>query len=194
MANPDLNQHNAWYAAYSSPALYSWMLQQDRSERSHEPFQLVDPEEILREWERRGPDVWSVADGELHVNNVGEAADAVLVAPPVVVDGEIHIDVFLTDDACARLVLLQSDSIEPRSAEIVLELPDSGTGGLRGPDGEWLAPCDPAAQRTLRIGWNDLRLSRGWAVERQTQWLVSIECRRPIGWTSDSLGTSRESK
>lgn len=44
--------------------------------------------------------------------------------------------------------------------EVVLELPEAGSGGVQSPDGKWLNTLDPAAQQSLLEGWNDIRLLR----------------------------------
>ena len=153
------NFHNAWDEAYGPTVAYSWLLQQRLSEnKQQELFTLSESKEILKSWDQRGSAAWTInKQGELL--GTTKKGRGMLVSPSVTGETEWHLDVFLKGAQRLRLGLFAE---EPRReiTDIILELPEIGSGGIRGPDGRWLATLDPMGQQALDNGWNDIRISR----------------------------------
>lgn len=161
MIELDRAGHNAWDVAYGSPALFGWLLEQSREKNApSKRFELLTPGDLLGAWERRGPDPWLANGDELRTTPPAGERDAELVSPVLRGDLELHLDVYLDGKARGRVALIAASGPEARRGEVVLEQPADGTGGLRGPDGDWSSPLDPVGQRALRRGWNDVRLFR----------------------------------
>jgi hypothetical protein len=156
----DRGGHNAWDSAYGPPALYTWLLSQKRTDASRRTkFELLSPATVLATWQRRGDTEWKNADGELSTGEQHSSEPSLLVSPPVVGMGEFHFDVWLERESRCRIAILNAEN-STKQSEIMLERLDVGSGGFRGNDGAWLAPLDPVGQRALRVGWNDVRLTR----------------------------------
>lgn len=154
----DREGHNAWDPTYDLPALYSWLLEQSRTANRLRPrFRLFPPDEVLGTWDRSGPAAWSAAGDELVADPGG--SDSRLVGPAAPDGAEFHADVFIEAGSQARLALL-TDGEDSNGLEISIEEPKAGSGGLYEPGGRRLARLDPVAQRTVRPGWNDVRLAR----------------------------------
>jgi pimeloyl-ACP methyl ester carboxylesterase len=168
----DLPLHNAWDSAYSSPALYRWLLQQRQS--TNEPFdrfQLLKPEQVLAQWSA-GDSGWK-AEGDELVSRSGDSSRT-LTSPQLTGDWAIHFDMQLATAAPALVKLFDDTN---KATELQLRLSDEGPAELVLAHAHPVT-VDPAAQRALRSGWNDVRLQsiagrltvtlNGWpAIENQ---------------------------
>jgi hypothetical protein len=173
-------------------------LSQKRTDASRRTrFELLSPATVLATWERHGDTEWKAADGELSTGGQHFAEPSLLISHPVVGTAEFHFDVWLERESRCRIAILNAENSTEQS-EILLERPDVGSGGFRGNDGAWRAPLDPVGQRALRVGWNDVRLTRtgnrlfvsinGWAaLDVAASGLAS-----PIRWglVADPVDTS----
>lgn len=181
----DRQGHNCWEAAYRNPALYDWMLRQNRSANGDAPpFEL-----LVGDSPRPGGAVagdGSGIDGDDGVpreESVAETtASAVLTIERSLGDFELHFDCRLDGSGSGPGVieLAPADGAPSATARIVLELPEQGGGGVfLGTDGPCLAVCDPLAQRNLQAGrWNDIRIrSVGETLSVESNGWKLLECR-----------------
>jgi pimeloyl-ACP methyl ester carboxylesterase len=148
----DLAGHNAWDPAYSSPALYRWLLQQKR--QPSEPFnhfQFLQPQQLLDQW-REGAPGWKI-DGEDLVSLPGESSKT-LISPRMPGNWAVHFDLQISAGSPGLVKLIGE---EGNATELRLPLGDDGIGELLDPKGSSLR-VDPAAQRALRSGWNEVRM------------------------------------
>lgn len=153
--------HNAWDIAYESPALFSWLLEQSPANRaSAAPFEFLSPKDLLARWDRRGRAAWTAGGDELRAEAATGGDDSLLVSQATTEVAELHFDAYLEASSGTRIVLASADPHAAPLVELVLELPAAGTGGLHDAMGRGLAPPDPAGQRALQPGWNDVRLVR----------------------------------
>ncbi len=157
--------HNAWDETYESPISLAWLLQSTGSTGDTAPsgFQLLSSQQVLDFWEQSSNNLWkSVETYEL----LGAPSDdeSYLRSPFQDGDAEIHFEVFLEPKTNVQLqVLADKPDAIPKfgsAIDLLLELPDLGTGGVRDDKGTWLAPLDAAAQHALVEGWNEVRIKR----------------------------------
>jgi hypothetical protein len=105
---------------------------------------------VLSQWSEDAAG-WKV-DGDGLISS-GESSGP-LRSPPMVGDWAIHFDLQLSPGAPAVVAMVDE---RDRSTEVRLPLPADGIAELLVPDGPRVT-IDPAAQRALRPGWNDVRL------------------------------------
>ncbi len=147
--------HNAWDSAYSSPALYRWLLEQHSGKRdSFLPFRFLAPEEVLSRWRSVGPSRWTAELDDIICHE--SAGRSELISPPFAGDWALHLDVQLAAGQPAAIAFIDSDGgrtelMMPLSSDGFVRLTSSGSPDVLG---------DSAAQRALRPGWNDIRLER----------------------------------
>ena len=157
--------HNAWDESYDSPVNFAWMLSSAQLGRSDAPanFQLLSSEQILKTWNHSSANQWNSADSNELCSEPSEE-QSYLRSPFFNGDAEIHFEVFLKSTSSVQLQVRcdQPDAIPNfgEAIELVLELPDSGTGGVLNDNGDWIAPLEPAAQRALLEGWNEIRIKK----------------------------------
>lgn len=192
------NQHNAWDEAYGPTVAYEWLLEQRLSRNETlTSFELLSSKDLLARWEDRGSAQWSVNEQD-ELFGAAEKRRGLLLSPEIPDNAECHLDVFLKPAQRLRLGVLPAGAAESELTEIILELPEAGTGGIRSAKGEWLASLDPAAQQALYRGWNDVRLERqggritlrlnGWPAARlddpakgqSLQWALIASPREPV--------------
>ena len=148
--------HNAWDAAYASPALYRWMLQQNRRSQSNLlRFDLHAPAVLLATWKTENPDRWR-SDGQDLVAAPGNEP-VTLMSSAQAGDWELHLDLHMS---VAQEALITLHGIANDPATLSLVLPDDGQIQLRTSASADTRPMAPIAQRALRPGWNDIRLAR----------------------------------
>lgn len=145
----DLPGHNAWDSAYSSPALYRWLLQQRRTSEGPTRFHLMNPQQVLGKWTSDG---WK-ADADDLVSPAGDAPRS-LTSPPFSGDLALHFDIQLAPGMPAVVKLVGEDE---KTVELRLPLSTDGVARSIPPHGDAVT-IDPAAQRSLRPGWNDVRI------------------------------------
>ena len=188
----NLPEHNAWDPAYSSPALYRWLLQQRQS--TAEPFarfQMLTPEQVLAQW-AEGTSGWK-ADGDVLVSPASDSA-RMLTSPPMPNDWAIHFDIQLAPGAPALIKFIDSEN---KATELRLPLSDDGIAELISPDGPPIT-IDPATQRALRTGWNDVRVQsidgglgvtlNGWSID------LTRKARGPMRIGIDGGSNAKESR
>lgn len=168
--------HDCWNRAYHTTAMYGWLLEQNRPKNADETlFEYVPGERLLAEWRRKAAGKWTINEDGVLVGQ-GRAGDepGLLISKTASRVVEIHGDAWLRADSACRIALLKNKTCEPAAGLWVsLMLPDLGTGGVVGSNGEWLARLGPAAQRTLRAeAWNDVRvrLAKGRLTVRLNGW------------------------
>ncbi len=145
--------HNAWDAAYSSPALYRWLLEQrSGSTDPRLPFAPLAPQRVLADWTRTGPDVWTIEDADLVAPPASRNLE--LISPAWTGDWALHLDLQIEQGQPGALALI--DAADARH-ELLLPLADEGASRLATADGVEHR-TDPFAQRALRSGWNDIRI------------------------------------
>jgi pimeloyl-ACP methyl ester carboxylesterase len=173
----DLPGHNAWDSAYSSPALYRWLLQQRRESAPLARFQLLKPEHLLTEWTTTGAPAWT-ADGDDLVAPASPSPRT-LTSPHLNGDLAIQFDVQLAPGLPAVVNLIDQEN---NAAKLRLQLTSDGFAQLIPPTGSPLT-IDPAAQRALRSGWNDIRLSltNGRLTVTLNGWPAVEDIPRPAG-------------
>jgi dienelactone hydrolase len=151
--------HDCWNRALRMPALYRWLLGQQRSRNATErPFDYMPPPRLLSEWETPSG-MWSYDDDDVVVGSAS-VEEGLLVSAHGTNALEIHADFWLAGESARDVVLLDDDTAtSDESLRISLVLPDVGAGGIyRKDDGLWLAAMDPAAERSLRPNaWNEIR-------------------------------------
>lgn len=161
------NFHNAWDEAYGPTVAYEWMLRQSLGGNKHQEFfTLLASKDVLESWAQLDSANWAVNEADEILGSVTEKR-GLLVSPPISGTGEWHLDIFLQGGQRARLGICAHGQ-EHRVTEIILELPQYGSGGIRSPDGQWLSILDPMGQQALYGDWNDVRLSRANGVIQLT--------------------------
>ena len=157
--------HNAWDETYDSPVSLAWLLQSTRAIGNNAPlgFQLLPSLQVLKSWNQSSSNLWkSIESDELF----GEPSDeeSYLRSPFQHGDAEIHFEFFLEPKTKVQLqVRCETPDAIPgfgSAIDLVLELPESGTGGVRNENGDWIALLDSAAQHALLEGWNEVRIKR----------------------------------
>jgi poly(3-hydroxybutyrate) depolymerase len=146
--------HNAWDAAYSSPALYRWMLEQRTGSPPAPRMTYHSPDQLLKSWIARRGDSWRVEGDEL-VNDSATSAD--LWSPEAF--RSLYADVWLEKGTEVIVSVGGRISLDFAFVSgIRLRLADDGvcTASSLG-----FKAIDSVAQRALRPGWNDVRLSVG---------------------------------
>lgn len=153
--------HNAWEATYRNPALYDWMLRQNRTlNRRQKMFELLARETPLSNSVQVNRGTGDVDEtGVVHVASADSGDPVVLTLERPVVDFEAHLECWLDGTHPVVIELVPTDT-NAESIRIVVVLPEQGVGGVfSGSSGECLAGFDPIAQRALQAGrWNDLRV------------------------------------
>jgi len=145
--------HNAWDAAYSSPALYEWLLRQKRGEFDpFAPYRFHPPEKAIAEWTSEESSRWS-AEGDELIAPTGDAQTE-LTSPAFTGDWAVHVDAQLGPGHSASVALIDAGG---GRTGLGLVLGSDGFAQLTSSDGAAVT-IDATAQRALRQGWNDVRL------------------------------------
>jgi len=122
--------HNAWDPAYAPPAIYNWMLRLPPASE-----RCTQPYKLCTPLP---------ASSESAANSMSLASSN---------NSELHVQIWLDDTSAIEVALISatnSDAATVNNPRFLLELADVGTG-----------ECLRAeAQRTLKNGWNDIRLHR----------------------------------
>ena len=148
--------HNSWDNAYSSPALYHWLLQQSSNARGLQGgFSFLKPDALLKTWTTTDPQRWRTDLDEI-VATGDPPSPSSLTSSPLTADFEIHCDVLLHGNSHLAL----ADDAGRPLLELTLETSDTGQGSWTDSTGRVIGTLDVIGQRALRPGWNDIRLSR----------------------------------
>ena len=143
--------HNAWDPAYSSPALYQWLLAQSTSRsRSRGPMTFFEAITIASRWTTGDRGHWGNDADELECR----AAGAEILSPEIPGDWALHFDVQIDSGQPATLIVQQGE------LQATLTAPLAKDGFARWTSPSTSVTLDPAAQRALRKGWNELRVER----------------------------------
>jgi len=155
--------HDCWNRAYSTTALYAWLLRQNRRRnRSAEPFEYLPSKQLIAEWPVLGDSHWSANnDGDL-IGQAGSGDDAAswLASPKSATAFDLHGEVWLENTTHCELAIWTVAGEEQQLAALISILPrDQGVGGVCDAQGRSAVSLDPAAQQALRLdNWNDVRV------------------------------------
>lgn len=150
--------HNAWDAAYASPALYHWMLQADSSKRRKDRFSLVPTNQLLANVaDSQAAAGWQIDDASLTVNPAEPDARARLVSQLVGKSASLHFDVYLSNgDVCVLDIACSVEGTDSASlAKMTLE---TSNVGRHKPIGFDYQASLPIATHALNTGWNEVRI------------------------------------
>ena len=159
----DARGHDCWNRTFRSPALYEWLLSQNRRTRVSEPFRLIDVIKVAEGFESSAGATWSGEPGGLLRSPVMLETDAFVLSRDAVRNFEIHAEFLAAPDAEHGFSFQLIDDDSKDQTRWTLTMCDSESGGsdlsIEDPR-EWIADIDPLAQRSLsRTEWNELRLS-----------------------------------
>ncbi|QDT52864.1 Putative esterase [Caulifigura coniformis] len=171
--------HNAWDAAYSSPALYEWLLQQKRGQSDpFAPYRFLAPQKGIAEWTSEEGSHW-LADGDEFIAPPGDSRRE-LTSPAFTGDWAVHVDAQLGPGHAATVALRDAQG---GRAELGLVLSSDGFAELTS-SGKAAVTIDATAQRALRRGWNDIRLqsSQGRLSVLLNGWRALTDVDLPLAW------------
>jgi pimeloyl-ACP methyl ester carboxylesterase len=178
--------HRCWDRAYVTPALFAWMLEQNRTAHAKDSrFQFLPADAVLGEWKSHGTASWTInKQNELVSAASNENAPAYLASAEVFDDVEFHLDARFDPMSDCRIGLIsEGESEQPKGYVLTLVDPRRGESSLSTADGEWLTSFDPAGQDGLLASdWNDVRIER-----TSGRLMVAINGWKSLVFTEDAL-------
>lgn len=182
----DRQGHDAWTEAYKTTVVFDWLLKQSKTgNRRSGKYRLWSDEDVVALWQLDHIGQVSRDNGEDDQRIQGLR----FVSPELSGDCELHAELQLENGDRREVGLL--DANVKQLALIRIELPAVGTGLFSVGD-ETAKPLDPVAQRSLRVGWNDVRFTKqGLSVHVQLNGWPAAECELPADsrtcrWTVQS--------
>lgn len=165
----DAEGHQCWEETYRNPALYDWLLRQNRSANRTAPtFELLADHPGLAGWTPGGSGVWSTdGQGGLSLSDAPSTPEpATLTLDRPLHDFELHFDLLPHGDAPCEIELaaIADNSSTPTDSGFRIVVPAGSQGGggvFDRATGRCLAAADPLAQCSLiPQRWNDVRIHR----------------------------------
>jgi len=153
----DRSGHDAWTEAYRSTVVFDWLLEQSRNRNlaggKFRPWRLS---KIRTAW----PTAPGEPTSDALAGSIGAAElnkELTDISPDQTGDCELHAEFQLHDGATCKVEML--DSSGQWVATVEIEHPAVGTGRIKQVN-EQAKSLDAVAQRSIRPGWNDLRISK----------------------------------
>lgn len=155
-------KHDAWNFTNRCPAVFRWLLAQNRTENLNQTkFQTVFPETSPEHWQLPSP-AWNLSGGGI-LNSAGTAsateADALFRNPYR--NYELHFEFKIQRGSGCCLKFYKADqNDDPGFFKMKIVLPQTGSSSVIDEPGEqWLTDSDNLAQHALLPDdWNDLRI------------------------------------
>jgi pimeloyl-ACP methyl ester carboxylesterase len=157
--------HDSWDRAYSTPALYQWLLRQrlSRGQRPQQRFSVFTINEFARFGKHGALGAWaSSEDHGVICTPAAVNSDCYLLSAEPTPKFDLHCEVQLQDDSSLGFVLRASPQTDGRVEgwKLVLRRPDQGCSGITSLDErKWFTMCDPLSQTQLLANvWNEIRI------------------------------------